>query len=80
MKFVLSQGYPIPGCARLLYKDVRTGDNKKIGVVYSEDEHFIIVHSPRARQYRIPRSAIKRTDGSQVLLGISSPELRRYGL
>lgn len=80
MKSLQSYEYPIPGWFRLAYKDVRTRDSKKVGVVHAEDQRFIVVRSPHAREYKIPKSIIEVYDESKVLLGITAPELRRYGL
>jgi hypothetical protein len=75
-----SYGCPVPSWVRLAYKGVRTRDGKNVGIVDVEDQHFILVLSPRAREYKIPKSSIKAFDDSKVQLGITAQELRRYRL
>jgi len=68
----------VPDWVRLAYRGVRTKDGKPVGVIDSDDEHFILVLAPRSREYKIPKSSIEAFDGFKVQLGITADELRRY--
>jgi hypothetical protein len=68
----------VPNWVRLAYRGVSTKDGKQVGVIDTEDQHFILVLAPRSREYKIPKSSIEAFDGFKVQLGITADELRRY--
>ncbi len=62
----------------IIHKGLRTADGKPLGYIAAEDEQAIYVLSPRFKEYRIPKSQVREFDGSMVIIGLESGEIRRY--
>jgi hypothetical protein len=69
---------PVLDWDRIIHKGVRTADGAPMGNIAAEDQDNVVILGPRSKQYKIPKSAVKVFDGSEVRLSFSREELANY--
>jgi uncharacterized protein (TIGR02271 family) len=76
-----TKGGPIENWDRIIHKNVRTADGQGFGKVIAvpnNDDAIIISSQGGSDQYRLDKTAVSGFNGAEVMLGVTSSEMRSY--
>jgi len=63
---------------KVIHKGARTEEGQPVGYIVANDDESIIMLAGGFREYKIPKSHIKKFDGSQIYLDFPMNELEQF--